>query len=137
MKLFFFIITLFVIVACSTPETNYASWKIKASSAESIQYSSLNQINKENVVQSNVAWHYQSDDVDTINKRSQIQCIGKGIETFGIADRVSLKEALGERSEKLMELFNSPGVIFKNVIACGGRKVNLRPGDSCVAFELL
>ena len=193
MKSFSFILTLFVIASCSSPEKKYSSWETKGSSPEGIQYSSLNQINKENVGRLKVAWQYQSGDADTINNRSQIQCnpiivdgvmygttaslrafaldaasgkelwrfdpgtsnpglgvnrgvtyweegddkrilysfgeylyaihaeTGKGIESFGTAGKVSLKEGLGERSDKLMVLSNSPGVIFKNLIIMGSR----------------
>jgi quinoprotein glucose dehydrogenase len=61
--------------ACSKMEEPlYTSWEVKGGNAEGIQYSSLNQINKENVSQLKVAWSYKTNDADTLNNRSQIQC---------------------------------------------------------------
>jgi len=63
-----------LLLACSQPEKKYSGWKIKGGSADGIQYSELEQIDKENVNQLRVAWTYQSGDADTINNRTQIQC---------------------------------------------------------------
>lgn len=46
---------------------------------------------------------------------------GNEIPTFGDKGRVSLKEGLGERAQKLMVVSNTPGVIFKNLIIMGSR----------------
>lgn len=61
-------------IACGQPEKKYLGWKIKGGTADGIQYSQLDQINKENVHQLKVAWSYQSGEADTINNRTQIQC---------------------------------------------------------------
>jgi quinoprotein glucose dehydrogenase len=49
-------------------------WKIKGGTADGIQYSQLDRINRENVNQLQVAWRFRSGDADTINNRTQIQC---------------------------------------------------------------
>ncbi len=49
-------------------------WRVKGGTADGIQYSALNQINKLNVRRLNVAWTYSTHDADTINNRTQIQC---------------------------------------------------------------
>ncbi len=46
---------------------------------------------------------------------------GIQILSFGDSGRVSLKEGLGERAQKLMVLSNTPGVIYKNLIIMGSR----------------
>jgi len=63
-----------LLAACGSPHEEYAGWRIKGGTADGIQYSQLDQINKENVSQLQVAWTYQSGDADTINNRTQIQC---------------------------------------------------------------
>jgi len=63
-----------ILIACSQPEMKYTGWRIKGGTADGIQYSQLNQINKENVNQLQVAWSYHSGDADLTNNRTQIQC---------------------------------------------------------------
>lgn len=63
-----------LLIACSQPDKKYTGWKIKGGTADGIQYSQLDQINKENVSQLQVAWSYQSGDADVANNRTQIQC---------------------------------------------------------------
>ena len=46
---------------------------------------------------------------------------GVQILTFGDSGKVSLKEGLGERAQKLMVVSNTPGVIYKNIIIMGSR----------------
>lgn len=46
---------------------------------------------------------------------------GEPDKSFGREGRVSLKEGLGERANKLMVLSNTPGVIYKNLIIMGSR----------------
>ena len=73
MKFSSFLIAL-LLIACGQPEQKYLGWKIKGGTADGIQYSQLDQINKENVHQLKIAWSYQSGEADTINNRTQIQC---------------------------------------------------------------
>src|SRR5688572_8597580 len=51
-----------------------STWRVKGGNAEGTQYSTLSQINKENVKTLKLAWEYQSGDADTDQNRSQIQC---------------------------------------------------------------
>ena len=73
MKFSSFLIAL-LLIACGQPEKKYLGWKIKGGTADGIQYSQLDQINKENVHQLKIVWSYQSGEADTINNRTQIQC---------------------------------------------------------------
>ena len=63
-----------LLIACSQHDKKYAGWRIKGGTADGIQYSQLDQINKENVNQLQVAWSYQSGDADLLTNRTQIQC---------------------------------------------------------------
>jgi quinoprotein glucose dehydrogenase len=73
-------LTLLVFLAsCSTKKEEpaasaYSSWRIKGGTADGIQYSSLQTINKENVSSLRVAWTYRTGDADTVNNRTQVQC---------------------------------------------------------------
>jgi quinoprotein glucose dehydrogenase len=58
----------------STKETDLSTWRIKGGNAEGTQYSSLSQINKNNVGSLKLAWEYRSGEADTVENRSQIQC---------------------------------------------------------------
>jgi quinoprotein glucose dehydrogenase len=62
-----------VLISCGTKDP-YANWETKGGTPNGLQYSSLKQINKENVSSLTVAWSYASGDADTLNNRSQIQC---------------------------------------------------------------
>lgn len=61
------------LIACGKKDP-YTNWEIKGGTPDGLQYSSLKQINKENVAALKVAWSYASGDADTLNNRSQIQC---------------------------------------------------------------
>ena len=64
-----------IISACQrNSDDTYSSWRIKGGTADGIQYSSLGQINKQNVTRLKVAWTYSAGDADTIKNRTQIQC---------------------------------------------------------------
>ncbi|WP_276367023.1 PQQ-binding-like beta-propeller repeat protein [Chryseolinea sp. H1M3-3] len=77
---FLYLATLMLLVtSCKFKSTesklsHSATWRIKGGNAEGTQYSSLNQITKENVSLLKLAWEYKSGDADTAQNRSQIQC---------------------------------------------------------------
>jgi quinoprotein glucose dehydrogenase len=61
--------------ACQTnKDQDYSGWAVKGGTPDGLQYSSLDQINRENVHQLQVAWTYTTGDADTVNNRTQIQC---------------------------------------------------------------
>ncbi len=68
----FLIVTICLSLGCRSKE-NYTTWSNYKGSPESIQYSSLTQIDTSNVKDLQVAWEYHTGDADTIN-HSQIQC---------------------------------------------------------------
>ena len=61
------------VCACNSPARDYRTWGKSKGSDESINYSSLRQVDTANVKKLQVAWVYQTGDADTIN-HSQIQC---------------------------------------------------------------
>jgi quinoprotein glucose dehydrogenase len=69
----FAIITLFclITIALRSSEKSYEDWKIYGGNNESNRYSSIAQINTENVKNLEVAWEYHTGDA---TKTSQIQC---------------------------------------------------------------
>ena len=73
MKKLYFLIIPFICCCTTTEAPNSENWQYYLGDKASAQYSSLTQINKENVVQLKVAWTYSSNDKDP-NNRSQIQC---------------------------------------------------------------
>jgi quinoprotein glucose dehydrogenase len=81
MKLLFFYamaLTLLLASCDSKPSesktTELTTWRVKGGNPESTQYSSLSEITKENVASLTLAWQYDSQDADTVQNRSQIQC---------------------------------------------------------------
>ena len=68
-----FLVSLFVIFSCSKPVKEYKSWEIYNGGKEAMKYSSLTQIDTNNVSQLQVAWTYHTGDADTVHG-SQIQC---------------------------------------------------------------
>ena len=60
------------IFSCDSRKDTNQSWETYQGDPGSNQYSSLSQINKNNVDQLDVAWVYQTG--DNLNKQSQIQC---------------------------------------------------------------
>lgn len=66
--------SLFLFVACEqATHESFTNWAWYQGDAGANQYSSLDEINKNNVDQLEVAWTYHSGDIDPKN-RSQIQC---------------------------------------------------------------
>lgn len=69
-----YIIASLIIICCAcNHQKKYTTWQSYKGSNESIQYSSLTQIDTSNVKNLQVAWVYHTGDADTINF-SQIQC---------------------------------------------------------------
>ena len=67
--LFFFV----VILSCNSPDKKYNTWNDYGGNKENNHYSSLSQIDTNNVSQLQPAWIFQTGDADTA-KNSQIQC---------------------------------------------------------------
>ena len=77
--------------SCGGSEKEYASWETYKGSDESINYSSLKQVDTTNVQTLKKAWVYRTGDADTVN-HSQIQCnpiIVNGI-LFGTSAKMKL-----------------------------------------------
>jgi quinoprotein glucose dehydrogenase len=71
MTLLLYVVSLF---SCKENEVkSYETWPVYNGSKEGIKYSSLTQIDTNNVSKLKVAWQYNSGDADTLNY-SQIQC---------------------------------------------------------------
>ena len=64
---------LFFITACRQTEKKYNTWNNYGGSKENIHYSSLTEIDTNNVSQLQPAWIFNTGDADTVNN-SQIQC---------------------------------------------------------------
>jgi quinoprotein glucose dehydrogenase len=82
-----------LIVACCSKnnETPYKTWSIKGGTADGIQYSNLDHINKSTVKQLRKTWEYSTHDADTINNRTQIQCNPIIVDNVLYATSASLK----------------------------------------------
>lgn len=64
-----------LLVGCTPSEqATDTEWATYGGDKEASRYSSLTQINKENVKNLKVAWEYHTGDADTVKNRSQIQC---------------------------------------------------------------
>jgi quinoprotein glucose dehydrogenase len=174
---------------------SYKTWQVYGGDKEGTHYSSLNQINQDNVSELQVAWTYSTGDKDPQN-RTQIQCnpiivdtilygsspgfkffainaatgkqlwtfnplegefslhgvgvnrglaywskgdkkklfftansylysldaiTGKLIASFGENGRVELRKGLGDRSQNLFVISNTPGIIYKDLLILGTR----------------
>jgi quinoprotein glucose dehydrogenase len=64
---------LFLITACKQTEKKYTNWNSYGGSKENIHYSTLTEIDTNNVSQLQPAWTFNTGDADTV-KHSQIQC---------------------------------------------------------------
>jgi quinoprotein glucose dehydrogenase len=80
-----------LLYSCDDSEKEYANWEKYKGSDESINYSSLSQVDTSNVKTLQVAWVYKTGDADTVNY-SQIQCnpiMVKGI-LYGTSAKMKL-----------------------------------------------
>jgi len=87
-----FFITIVILTICSCRQKQqYRSWPQYKGSNENIHYSSLTQVDTNNVKQLVVAWQYHTGDADTAN-HSQIQCnpiVIDGV-LFGVSPKMKL-----------------------------------------------
>jgi quinoprotein glucose dehydrogenase len=67
------IITVSFLISCSQPADENTQWNVYGGGPEGIRYSSLTQIDTNNVAQLQPVWEFHSGDADTVN-HSQIQC---------------------------------------------------------------
>lgn len=79
MKYILSLALLVFVASCTTKKEEpaasaYTSWRIKGGTADGIQYSALQTINRENVSNLQVAWTYRTHDADTVSNRTQLQC---------------------------------------------------------------
>lgn len=74
LKLRSFVLLASLAIACQNQSSRYSQWMVKGGTPDGIQYSSLKQINRENVSTLSPAWTFRTHDADTINNRTQIQC---------------------------------------------------------------
>ncbi|HNP23318.1 MAG TPA: PQQ-binding-like beta-propeller repeat protein [Panacibacter sp.] len=73
-RIIFFAFWLVALAACNSNQQNaYTGWPNYGGSKDMIRYSSLTQIDTNNVYELTVAWAYHTGDADTVN-HSQIQC---------------------------------------------------------------
>lgn len=87
------VITFLIFTGCKKNENNasYSGWKVKGGTADGIQYSSLDEINKSNVKNLVKVWEFKGHDADTVNNRSQIQCNPIIVDNVLYATTASLK----------------------------------------------
>lgn len=73
-QILFITAIIFCAAACnSSVEKDYSNWKVNGGTKETIRYSSLTEIDTNNVGTLELAWAYHTRDADTAN-HSQIQC---------------------------------------------------------------
>jgi quinoprotein glucose dehydrogenase len=106
----FFVLTACCIFLACSKKNPYAQWEVKGGTPDGQQYSTLSQINKENVATLTVAWTYASGDADTASNRSQIQCNPIMIDGVLYGTSPALKPfALEAATGKELWKFNPPG----------------------------
>src|ERR1700733_15170130 len=61
-------LVVFPVISCrQTIQNDFAVWKVYGGTEEMIRYSSLSQIDTDNVAQLKIAWTYHSGDADTVH----------------------------------------------------------------------
>jgi quinoprotein glucose dehydrogenase len=68
-----FLLAVILFPCCNEKPGGYTTWEIAGGSKDNIRYSTLSQINTNNISKLQVAWVYHTGDADTIHN-SQIQC---------------------------------------------------------------
>lgn len=106
------ILCVFFAVSCSTKkdQSGNRTWRIKGGTADGIQYSSLDHVNKSNAGQLKVAWTYRTGDADTVGNRTQLQCNSIIVDGVLYATSATLKAfALDAASGKELWKFEPGG----------------------------
>lgn len=116
MKYISLVLFLLFIISCSQTEKKYTTWNNFGGSKENIHYSSLTQIDTNNVDQLQPTWIFNTGDADTV-KHSQIQCNPIVIDS--------------------LMYFTSPTLKLFAVNAGTGKKIwEFDPGSSALNFVL-
>lgn len=100
------LLSLLFFASCHTETSKYTGWEAYGGSKENNHYSSLTQIDTNNVQQLKISWVYNTGDADTIN-HTQIQCNPVMVDgvLYGTSPRLKLF-ALEAFSGKLQWLFD-------------------------------
>lgn len=102
-----------LMLSCNHHTENYTGWKVYNGTKSGTKYSSLDQINTENVARLVIAWTYHTGDADTLHF-SQIQCnpvVVDGI-LYGVSPQLKLF-ALDAATGIQKWIFNpDPGAVF-------------------------
>jgi len=106
MKYKFWQISVLLLLLSCHPKKQYTTWSHYKGSPESIHYSSLTQIDTNNIKDLQVAWTYHTGDADTIH-HSQIQCNPIIVDStlFGVSPQMKLF-ALNAANGKQKWVFN-------------------------------
>ncbi len=94
-RLYFLFLSL-ILLHCQTKEHDYGQWEIYRGSAESNSYSALDQINKDNVDQLQVAWTYHTEDTGPAIQCNPIIVDGIMYLTSPALKVIALKAATGK-----------------------------------------
>jgi len=106
-------LVLFLIASCSRSEKKYTTWENYGGNKENNHYSSLNEIDTNNVSQLQLAWIFNTGDADTA-KNSQIQCNPIIIDSVMYFTSPTLKLfAINAGTGKMIWEFN-PDSMFRN-----------------------
>ncbi|HEX2396085.1 MAG TPA: PQQ-binding-like beta-propeller repeat protein [Bacteroidales bacterium] len=102
-----------LILSCNRPGDDYSGWEVYNGTKDGVKYSSLDQINTENVKQLAVAWTYHTGDADTLHS-SQIQCnpvVVDGL-LFGVSPQLKLFAVDAATGAKRWVFDPNPGAIY-------------------------
>ncbi len=113
MKLLIALIPFLLAIYCSRSKTNYTTWNSYGGNKENNHYSSLTQIDTNNVGQLASAWIFNTGDADTA-KNSQIQCNPIIVDSIMYFTSPSLKlfAVHAATGQKIWEF--SPDSLFRN-----------------------
>ncbi|AHM63047.1 quinoprotein glucose dehydrogenase [Flammeovirgaceae bacterium 311] len=86
----FFLILSFLIASCSADtESSYQDWKVYGGNKENIKYSSLTEIDTNNVKSIRIAWEYHTKDADSTSEMKTNPIVVDGV-LYGLSPKLKL-----------------------------------------------
>ncbi len=98
------IICVGIFYSCNTNDVKYTSWMVYGGNKENNHYSSLQQVDTNNVAQLKIAWQYHTGDADTMTQIQVNPIIINGV-LYGVSPKLKLF-AVDAASGKQLWVFN-------------------------------
>jgi quinoprotein glucose dehydrogenase len=120
------IVVIIISTSCNEKTTSYNEWKVYGGSKENIHYSSLNEIDTNNVMKLEKVWEFSTGDAEK-NTQIQVNPIVVNNILYGVSPKLKLF-AIGANNGKLVWTFDPYKVVNNEINGVGYFSMNVCRG---------